>query len=842
MQSSTTRQSPSSSPWGTDHHSRQLGAILNSSATLPMQSSALNGPMASPFLFPRDSSDGVGSGGSATSTNYFGLPVDNTSNPPGSNPGPHTKRNWDTLTQPYSSLPSPRLHRVSPNPVQKHILSLVGSESQVVQQDPSRIGDHTTDVPPTGSESNRDAPFLPGRTVNQGGGSKSQETGMEIDEYPGSVGTSRRGPFTNLGMNLELPKTYSPATYQSTNSSPIPRPSLSLPPAATHTPSPNRNKSDHRRADTLPTALEQVPISFISAETCEQLLQTVSQTTLLLDVRPYPQFSQANIMESLNLCIPTTLLKRPSFNTDKLTDTFANEHEKSKFSSWKECTYIIVYDSNTEQPRDATQLINVLKKFKVEGWLGEAKILRGGFAAFASRFPNRVRQQRRGKANTSNMQPRPMSLNLPSTVPVAGGCSLPEVPASEPFFGNIRQNMDLVGGVGQIPVKLPDGLTPSRNRSLPSWLRTASAHEDKGHNVSQKFLNIEERELHRMREALSPKANYNETSSTKFRVAGIEKGSKNRYNDIYPFDHTRVRLQDIPTGDCDYVNGNYLKAKLTNKSYIATQAPIPDTFDDFWRVIWEQDVRVIVALTAEVERGQIKCHPYWNKSSYGPFKVKPLGERRVYMDPKTAEATDDSQQNVQSLRMPSVSGKSMSSEGLYNAGDERPFIFVRHFTLSHAAYPFQPIREITQLQYSYWPDFGTTSQPAHLLKLVEQCNKITRSSSGLHLSDEDVEPPDSRPVVVHCSAGCGRTGTFCTVDSVLDMLKQQRLMRKTAREITNDEKWMFDDSVDLVAKTVEDFRTQRPSMVQNLSQFVLCYETILEWAVAHIDEQEAGNS
>jgi tyrosine-protein phosphatase 2/3 len=581
MQSSATRQSPSSSPWGTDHHSRQLGAILNSPAGLPMQPPALNGPMASPFLFPRDSSDGGGSGGSATSANYFGLPMDNTSNPPGSNPGPHTKRNWDTLTQPYSSVPSPRLHRVSPNPAQKHILSLVRSDSHAVQEDASRIRDHATDVPAvkrSGTRTNRDASVLLGRIAKTGGDSESRNSGMDIDEYPPSVDASQRGPSTNQGMNIEFPKTYSPSTYQSTTSSPIPRPSLSLPPGATHTPSPNRNKSDHRRADTLPTTLDQVPVSFITAEMCEQLLQTVSQTTLLLDIRPYPQFSQANIMDSLNLCIPTTLLKRPSFNTDKLRDTFANEDEKRKFSSWRENTYIIVYDSNTEQPRDATQLINVLKKFKVEGWLGEAKILRGGFAAFSSRFPNRIRQQRQSKLNPSSMQSRSMSLSLPSTLPVAGGCSLPEVPASEPFFGNIRQNMDLVGGVGQIPVKLPDDLTPNRNGNLPSWLREASAYEDKGRNVSQKFLNIEERELHRMREALNSNANYNETSS-KFRVAGIEKGSKNRYNDIYPFDHTRVRLQDIPSGGCDYVNGNYLKAKLTNKSYIATQAPIPDTFD-----------------------------------------------------------------------------------------------------------------------------------------------------------------------------------------------------------------------------------------------------------------------
>jgi protein-tyrosine phosphatase len=171
-------------------------------------------------------------------------------------------------------------------------------------------------------------------------------------------------------------------------------------------------------------------------------------------------------------------------------------------------------------------------------------------------------------------------------------------------------------------------------------------------------------------------------------------------------------------------------------------------------------------------------------------------------------------------RSPSPGSKAATGEPR-PASEESPFIMVRHFALLHSSYPFQPIREISQLQYSYWPDFGTTSQPTHLLKLVEQCNKITRKNSGLNLNIDDAEPPGQRPVLVHCSAGCGRTGTFCTVDSVLDTLKQQRQQQNQS-----------DDAVDIIAKTVEDFRKQRPSMIQNLSQFVLCYESVLEWMVA----------
>ncbi|RAO73799.1 uncharacterized protein BHQ10_009811 [Talaromyces amestolkiae] len=780
MQSSpTTRQSPASSPWAADRHSRQLGGFFNSSNTHPIQHSAFNGTMPSPFLFPRDSSDGGGSGGSAPT-------------------------------------------RIQPRATHEDELGYVVTIIFINAQ-------------PKATES------IAKSSANAydkfGGFLEPHNSNMDIDVHASPMQISpmenQRGQLNQI-PSFGFPNTYSPDIYQPTPGSNArsdgdrrEHPSLSFP-GTTSSPLPSSGE-DRRRAETLPTPTDQLPINFISVDDCQRLLQAAPETTLLLDIRPYPQFSQANIMESLNLCIPTTLLKRPSFNTEKLKDTFTNESEQRKFLSWRQSDYIIVYDSNTVQLRDATLLMNVLKKFKVEGWHGEGRILRGGFAAFASRFPNQVRQQRQNNAKPSGMGARPMSLNLASTVPVAGGCSLPDAGPAEPFFSNIRQNMDLVGGVGQMPVKLPNALTPEHTKNLPQWLRKASSHEDKGHDVSQKFLNIEQRELRRMREALNSHVNYDEQSSTKFRVAGIEKGSKNRYNDIYPFDHSRVRLQDVPSGACDYINANHVGAKFTNKTYIATQAPIPDTFVDFWRVIWEHDVRVIVALTAEMERGQIKCHPYWNTNSYGPFKVKSLGERRVYVDLP---------QDPETPQRPSASEKKPSSEGLFTSGDERPYILVRHFTLSHSDYPFKPIREITQLQYSYWPDFGTTSQPNHLLQLVEQCNKITRRSSSINFSAEDAEPPGLRPIVVHCSAGCGRTGTFCTVDSVLDMLKQQRTKRATnddSRKKNNDdnEKWIYDDSTDLVAKTVEDFRTQRPSMVQNLSQFVLCYETILEWAALH---------
>ncbi|OJJ46341.1 hypothetical protein ASPZODRAFT_151906 [Penicilliopsis zonata CBS 506.65] len=373
----------------------------------------------------------------------------------------------------------------------------------------------------------------------------------------------------------------------------------------------------------------------ISIERLSEIIKSPGDETLILDIRPYGHFSEAHIQNALNLCIPTTLLKRPSFDTRKLQATFSAEAEKARFKMWRSCSSIVVYDTTTSDKRDAGQLLNVLKKFTAEGWKGEGCYLKGGFAAFANRFPELI-QQHSHQGSTHKKQPS-MDIQLPSTLPIAGGCALPKTSTVvNPFFGNIRQNMDLVGGVGQIAVKLPKGLTESNKKSLPAWLRAASDAKDQGLGVSKKFLALETKELDRMRQALSVDNVCVNTPSSepqgKYRVAGIEKGTKNRYNDIYPFDHSRVRLQDVPTGDCDYVNASHIHTKYSNKRYIATQAPVPDTFNDFWRVVWEQDVRVIVSLTAEVERGHVKCHPYWKSGNYGPLKLKCFAERQIEVE------------------------------------------------------------------------------------------------------------------------------------------------------------------------------------------------------------------
>ncbi|KAI9681811.1 MAG: hypothetical protein M1829_000556 [Trizodia sp. TS-e1964] len=593
----------------------------------------------------------------------------------------------------------------------------------------------------------------------------------------------------------------------------------------------------NQRASTLPLSIGRDGPTMAAPQHIADLLNSSEENILLLDLRAYRPYSHSRISKALNLCIPTTLLKRPSYNVDKLTDTFDKESDKTAFRKWKECQYIVVYDAASSELKDAISSVNTLKKFTTEGWKGIGLVIKGGFSSFSKAYPKLIDGNQCGESSNSSRK----SLSIVPAAPgaqVAGGCVLPPTKnAANPFFGNIRQNMDLIGGVGQIPITCPPSMTPQVESDLPLWLRRAIDKNDAGKAVSERFLQIERDEQRRMQEALSGKVCYGSILTegpTRVQIAGIEKGGKNRYNNIWPYDHSRVKLQGITPGGCDYINASHIQATGSNKKYIATQGPLPSTFNDFWRVVWEQDVRVIVMLTAELEGGQLKCHSYWEGKAYGPLRLKLLSERKVALEPSKTRSDHSS------ARRPSMVKRRSTTAGLSDPpvlNIEPQFVTIRKFTLAHSSQPFSPIREITQLHYTSWPDFGAPAHPSHLLGLVEHCNSIVRSTTVSAYPQGEPAPPSVHPVLVHCSAGCGRTGTFCTVDSVIDILLQQRLERLSsssqAQFSGNDRAWIRSLDQDLIGRAVENFRDQRLSMVQSLRQFVLCYESVLEWLVSH---------
>ena len=146
-------------------------------------------------------------------------------------------------------------------------------------------------------------------------------------------------------------------------------------------------------------------------------------------------------------------------------------------------------------------------------------------------------------------------------------------------------------------------------------------------------------------------------------------------------------------------------------------------------------------LTAESEGGHVKCHHYWVDGRYGPLALVKRSEKRILLERK--DPNDPSM----------------------------PHIIMRRFTLQHSHQPFSPVREIIQLQYASWPDFGTPVHPSHILALIEYKDAVMMST-GFQVPVNPSLPPSpprtsvERPAIIHCSAGCGRTGVFCAVDTV----------------------------------------------------------------------------
>ncbi|KAI1285399.1 Tyrosine-protein phosphatase non-receptor type 1 [Halotydeus destructor] len=199
----------------------------------------------------------------------------------------------------------------------------------------------------------------------------------------------------------------------------------------------------------------------------------------------------------------------------------------------------------------------------------------------------------------------------------------------------------------------------------------------------------------------------------------------NRYRDVAPFDHNRIRLQ---RGDIDYINASLIPVEEADRAYILTQGPLPHTVAHFWVMIWEQKSKAILMLNGLIERGAIKCHKYWPDPDYS--------ERIA--------------SHLESLQL---SVKLVSQE-------EKEHYVIRKCLLTDLK--SNESREVLQFHYTAWPDFGLPESPASFLEFltaVRQCGALDKNLHG--------------PPIVHCSAGIGRSGTFCLVDSSLVLIEKR---------------------------------------------------------------------
>ncbi|XP_057713541.1 receptor-type tyrosine-protein phosphatase F-like isoform X6 [Corythoichthys intestinalis] len=242
---------------------------------------------------------------------------------------------------------------------------------------------------------------------------------------------------------------------------------------------------------------------------------------------------------------------------------------------------------------------------------------------------------------------------------------------------------------------------------------------------------------------------------------------KNRYANVIAYDLSRVVLTSVDAvPGSDYINANYIDGYRKQNAYIATQGPLPETLSDFWRMVWEQRSSTIVMMTRLEEKSRVKCDQYWparGTETYGMIQVTMLD---------TVE----------------LATYSVRTFALYKNGSSEK-------------------RELRQFQFMAWPDHGVPEYPTPILaflRRVKACN-----------------PPDAGPMVVHCSAGVGRTGCFIVIDAMLERMKHEK-------------------SVDIYGH-VTCMRAQRNYMVQTEDQYIFIHEALLEAATCGNTEVPARN-
>ncbi|GCB64839.1 hypothetical protein scyTo_0004680 [Scyliorhinus torazame] len=237
-----------------------------------------------------------------------------------------------------------------------------------------------------------------------------------------------------------------------------------------------------------------------------------------------------------------------------------------------------------------------------------------------------------------------------------------------------------------------------------------------------------------------------------------ENKEKNRYVNILPYDHSRVHLTPVEgVPDSDFINASYINGYQEKNKFIAAQGPKEETVNDFWRMIWEQNTATIVMVTNLKERKECKCAQYWPDQgcwTYGNIRVS-VEDMMVLVD-----------------------------------------YTIRKFCIQQVgdAMNKKPQRLVTQFHFTSWPDFGVPFTPIGMLKFLKKVKTCNPSFAGA--------------IVVHCSAGVGRTGTFIVIDAMLDMMHAER-------------------KVDVFG-FVSRIRAQRCQMVQTDMQYVFIYQALLE--------------
>ncbi|KAA8495905.1 Tyrosine-protein phosphatase non-receptor type 1 [Porphyridium purpureum] len=281
----------------------------------------------------------------------------------------------------------------------------------------------------------------------------------------------------------------------------------------------------------------------------------------------------------------------------------------------------------------------------------------------------------------------------------------------------------------------------------------------------------------------------------------------NRYINVMAMDKTRVKLLDVDEGESDYVNASFIQGVPTEISYIAAQNPLPSTMGHFWQMVWEQNISVIVMLTKLVEKGKVKGEQYWPD----------IGESILY-----------------------GTSYRVIAEG-HTAKSKETYLQIRTFILWKAPPGSEDDldrtrregRHITHVQYMSWPDHGIpkTCKPLlNLLAMVDEliCPEDEDDFDAVPVDDDGTGLDNEREpcVLVHCSAGIGRTGTYIAVDIALR--QYYALHNKSPAESEKLKRLGIEPmTVHGLEGIVRSLKQQRFGMVQTWQQYRFAYIAVL---------------
>ncbi|EEB06941.2 tyrosine phosphatase Pyp1 [Schizosaccharomyces japonicus yFS275] len=494
--------------------------------------------------------------------------------------------------------------------------------------------------------------------------------------------------------------------------------------------------------------------------------------SIIIDLRTFSEFCECRLCGSINVSVPATLLKRPRFNVSKILQTaFDPRGSSHPLDDWQhlEHVYLCVASWTASNIALAESLG---KKFKNESFSGSVSIFDGGFACIRSHYSALI--------DDTKLEPTAVRPVLsPANSPVGSFCepknaatSTTPSSAAADASSKRRRSADVpccisLQGLTARPSGFFCPLPRSELASNPfgANLATSPSLLTQSGEMTDVACSSLYRKFHSLHRLESERFVYSADKGSEWCTVDAMKPaaySKNRYSDIVPYNVTRVHLPDSSDSD-DYINASHIKTR--KNEYIACQAPVSSTLNDFWLMVWDNvgTSGTIVMLAGLCEGGREMSAPYWPSKQLS----EPIRTERFVIRSKSVTEVPEACCTLHVLILRDVETQSEK-------------------TINH-------------VQYHAWSDCCSPEDISSVLRCLKLVNDL----------------PKNGPLIVHCSAGVGRTGTFIVLDS---------LLRCSTIELQSS--CSQSSSSDLVFELINNIRMQRMKMVQTFAQFKFVYDVV----------------